>query len=215
MSKLKEMKSKPKDEKPFDFTYILLGGLVLIVLGVIYLFFFVQPAVANLVSETDPFKGPIDSKVVFVEFSDFQCPACGAAFPTIKRLSDEYSDRVKFVYKDFPLSTIHPFAQKAAEAAQCALEQLKFWEYHDTLFANQEKLTVTDLKQYAVTLGLDSAQFNECLDSAKYSSRVSEDFAAGQKVGVNGTPTFFINGVKYSNMAYEQFKQILDAELAK
>lgn len=217
MSKLKDKKKQAEKEsqkKPFDWTYVLLGVLVLVVFAAVYLIFFIQP-INNVPIDGDPFKGPVGAKVVFVEFSDFQCPACGAAFPTIKRLSEEYSDRVKFVYKDFPIAQLHPFAQKAAEAGQCAFEQEKFWEYHDKLFENQENLTVEDLKQYAKDIGLEEQKFNECLDSSKYSSAVASDMSVAKQLGVNGTPTFFINGAKYSSMSYEQFKQIIDRALAK
>ncbi len=220
MSKLKEKKKMMEQEakKGFDFTYVFIGIALVLVLGFLYLIFFVPQnggPISGDIASDDPFKGPGSAKVTLVEFSDFQCPACGAAYPTLKTLSGEYSDRVKFVYRDFPLTQIHPYAQKAAEAANCALEQEKFWEYHDMLFENQESLQVAQLKQYAVSLGLDAEQFNSCLDSAKYANEVASDQSDGIRFGVNGTPTFFINGTKYSNMSYAQFKGIIDAELAK
>ena len=220
MSKLKEKKKsfQKKEDKGFDLTYVFLGIGAIVILGFIYLVFFVNPG--STISDTellddDPFKGPSDAKVTIVEFSDFECPACGAAYPVLKQLFEEYSDKVKFVYRDFPLTTIPPFALKAAYASQCAFEQGKFWEYHDKLFENQEKLAVSDLKQYAIDVGLNSAQFDSCLDTSKYSSEVAKDQSYGISIGVNGTPTFFINKVKYSNLSLEQFKQIIDAKLAK
>lgn len=157
----------------------------------------------------------MDAKVTIVEFSDFQCPACGEAYKTLKALFPEYSDRIKFVYKDFPLTQIHPYAQKAAEAGQCALEQGKFWEMHDKMFENQTGLSVSNLKNYAAEIGLEAESFNSCLDSAKMAGRVSSDASLGLRIGVNGTPTFYINGTRYQNMPIIQFRQAIDAELAK
>lgn len=223
MTRLSEVKKEQQQtSKGFDWSLVILGIAGLLVLGFIYLIFFV-PAVPgsdgstteNLVEATDPFKGPSDAKVTLVEFSDFQCPACGATYPTLKTLSEEYKDRVKFVYKDFPLTQIHPYAQKAAEAGQCALEQNKFWEMHDKMFENQTRLSVADLKNYASEIGLDTTAFNSCLDTSKMAGRVSADATLGLRVGVKGTPSFFINNKPYSNMPIAQFRQVLDAELAK
>lgn len=160
-------------------------------------------ATGNIVTESsvtttgaqDPFFGPENAEVTIVEYSDFQCPYCTRVVPTINQIKEKYGDRVKIVFKDFPLSS-HPYAQKAAEAAQCAHEQGRFWEYHDTLFANQGSLGIASLKQYASGLGLDTEQFNSCLNSGKYAAEVQEDFSDGRAAGVSGTPTFFINGKK-------------------
>ena len=150
-----------------------------------------QPSQVKLSVDDDPQKGPSDAKVTIIEFSDFQCPYCKRAEPTLNQIFDEYGNNVRLVYRDFPLS-FHQYAQKAAEASQCAFEQGKYWEYHDILYENQETLDVASLKQYAKDLGLDSAKFDSCLDSGKYESEVEKDFQDGQAAGVSATPAFFI-----------------------
>jgi len=149
------------------------------------------------VDPEDPFLGDKDASVTIVEFSDFQCPFCArAATGAIAELkTNEIADgEVKFVYKDFPLSSIHPNAQKAAEAAQCAHDQNKFWEYHDMLFANQRALAIDDLKGYAADLGLDTNEFNDCLDSGKNKAEVESDLAQATAAGGRGTPYFVVIG---------------------
>ncbi|MFH1425229.1 MAG: thioredoxin domain-containing protein [archaeon] len=166
----------------------------------------------NVGADDDAFLGPEDAKIVVIEFSDFQCPYCGAvvgthgalisqlkskdptweaAVPKLKELAK--AGKIKFVFRDFPLN-FHQNAQKAAEASECAGEQDKFWEYHDKLFENQERLDVNSLKTYASQLGLDSGKFNKCLDSGEMAEEVRKDLADGQKAGVRGTPAFFVNG---------------------
>lgn len=142
----------------------------------------------------DPTLGPDTADVTIVMFEDFECPFCGKASPVIKAMREEFGDSVRFVYRDFPLTSIHPNAQKAAEAGQCAHAQGKFWEYHDLLFKNQTKLAVDDLKTYASTLGVNTIQFNTCLDTGEYADEVQQDFEDGVRAGVSGTPTFFFNG---------------------
>ncbi len=185
---------------------------VIAIAGISY-YFLSQSATAAM---NDPFEGNEDAKVVIVEFSDFQCPACGAAFPIAKEVRESYGDQIKFVYKDFPLTNIHPYAWKAAEAGQCSLEQGMFWEYHDKMFENQNDLRVSKLKQYAADVGLNTAQFNSCLDSAKMYSSVSADQKEGLQLGVQATPTFFVNGRKYEGVQpFEKLQQLIDAELRK
>lgn len=162
-----------------------------------------------------PSKGASDAKVTIVEFSDFQCPFCSKAEPSVDEVMKNYSDKVKVVFRHFPLD-FHEKAFKAAEAAACAEEQGKFWEYHKALFANQGALSIDDLKVHAKTLNLDAAKFAECLDGGKMKTKVDADMAAGRTVGVNGTPAFFINGISISGaQPYEKFKEIIDAELAR
>ncbi len=162
-----------------------------------------------------PAKGASEAKVTIVEFSDFQCPFCSKAEPSVDEVMKNYSDKVKVVFRHFPLD-FHDKAFKAAEAAACAEEQGKFWEFHKALFANQGALAVDDLKVHAKTLNLDAAKFSECLDSGKMKTKVDGDMAAGRAVGVNGTPAFFINGIAISGaQPYEKFKEIIDAELAR
>ena len=178
-------------------------------------------------ADDDPFIGPEDAKVTIIEFSDFQCPFCrsfwSGAFNQIKSEYIGAGKSVKFVYRDFPLS-FHPMAQKYAEAAECAGDQNRYWEMHDKIFEEQEKLgtgtisslDVSDVKGWAAELGLNSANFDQCLDSGKHAEEVRKDFADGSKAGVSGTPSFFINGnLLVGAQPFESFKQIIDAELQK
>jgi protein-disulfide isomerase len=168
------------------------------------------------VDPSDPVLGPANAPVTIVEFSDFQCPFCQRVEPTLKRVRETYGDRVRIVWKDFPLTSIHPQAFKAAEAAHCAGEQGKFWEYHDRLFANQQALQVESLKKYAADTGLDSAKFNSCLDMAKYAERVQAQMGVGADLGVNSTPAVFINGRLLSGaQPYETFTAVIDEELQR
>jgi predicted DsbA family dithiol-disulfide isomerase len=158
-------------------------------------------------------RGPRDAAVTIVEFSDFQCPYCSRAKPTLDRVRDTYGDRVRLVFRDFPLP-IHPLAPKAAEAGACAKDQGKFWEMHDRLFDQQQKLAVADLKQHAKELGLDAAAFDECLDSGRHAADVQKDAAEGARYGVTGTPAFFVNGRPLVGaQPYEGFAQVIDDEL--
>ena len=166
--------------------------------------------------ESDPALGPSSAPVTVVEFSDFQCPFCQRVAPTLKKLRETYGDKVRVVWKDFPLTQIHPEAFKAGEAAHCAGEQGKYWEYHDRLFANQQALQPDSLKKYAADLGLDAAKFNACLDTSKYGDRVREGVVQGSRLGVSSTPTLYINGRLLSGAhPYETFVRIIDEELAR
>jgi protein-disulfide isomerase len=168
------------------------------------------------VSSDDPALGNANAAVTLVEFSDFQCPFCARVMPTLKRVHETYGDRVRIVWKDFPLTSIHPQAFKAAEAGQCAREQGKFWEYHDRLFANQQALEPESLKKHAAEAGLDAAKFNACLDGAKYGDRVQEQMGVGTGLGVGSTPTVFINGRLVSGaQPYDVFTTIIDEELER
>jgi protein-disulfide isomerase len=168
------------------------------------------------IAADDPVLGAASAPVTIVEFSDFQCPFCQSVEPTLKRLRETYGDRVRIVWKDFPLTSIHPQAFKAAEAAQCAREQGKFWEYHDRLFANQQALEPEFLKKYAADTGLDAPKFNSCLDTAKYAERVQAQMGAGSQLGVSSTPTLFVNGRLLSGaQPYETFTAIVDDELTR
>ncbi len=164
----------------------------------------------------DPAKGPAAAPVTIVEFSDFQCPYCSRVNPTLKQVEEKYGDKLRVVFRDFPLVQIHKDAAKAAEAGECAHEQGKFWEMHDRLFANQSKLQVEALKQTATEIGLDAEKFNQCLDSAKYASEVQQDVDEGARYGVTGTPAFFINGRLLSGaQPLEAFTELIDEELSR
>jgi protein-disulfide isomerase len=163
----------------------------------------------------DPVRGVASAPVTIIEFSDYQCPFCARVNPTLEQVRKTYGDKVKIIFKDFPLPN-HPQAPKAAEAAHCAGEQGKYWELHDHMFANQRALNVPELKQYAATLGLDAAKFNQCLDSGKHAGLVAAGTAQGERMGVNSTPTLYINGRPLIGaQPFEAFKQIIDEELAK
>jgi len=159
-------------------------------------------------------RGDAKAPVVIVEFSDFQCPYCKRAEPTVKKVLEEYAGKVRLVYREFPLSG-HPDAPKASEAALCAGDQGKYWEMHGKLFEQQTELAVPSLKEYARGLGLDGDKFDKCLDGGEKTKEVAMHQEAGQKVGVSGTPAFFVNGRPLSGaVPFERFKEVIDAELA-
>jgi protein-disulfide isomerase len=149
------------------------------------------------VSERDHTVGPADAAVTLVEYADFQCPYCAAAYFILQEVQDAMGDELRLVFRHFPLTQIHPFAEPAAEAAESADAQGKFWQMHDVLFENQHLLDERRLAMFAEQLGLDSEKFARDLQSHKFQERVRQDFSSGVRSGVNGTPTFFINGFRY------------------
>ncbi|MBI4463261.1 MAG: thioredoxin domain-containing protein [Acidobacteria bacterium] len=168
--------------------------------------------------EVDPdperLRGDPNAPITIVEFSDYQCPFCERAYPVIKDLLAKYDGQVKLSYRDFPLREIHSQAQAAAEASRCAGEQGKFWEYHDLLFENFNKLENATLAGHARTLGLDSQQFEGCLSSGKHRAEIERDFQEGTQAGVAGTPGFFINGIFISGaQPAAAFEKVIEAEL--
>jgi protein-disulfide isomerase len=166
------------------------------------------------VAAEGPSKGPATAPITIVEFSDFECPFCVKAEDTVKKVLDAYPGKIRLVYRDFPLP-FHPSAQKAAEAAQCAGDQGKYWDMHEKLFANQKALEPAALKGYAKDLKLDQAKFDKCLDSGEKAKVVETNKKAGEKLGVTGTPAFFINGIQLTGaQPFEEFKSVIDQELA-
>ena len=158
--------------------------------------------------------GGKDAPVTIVEFSDFQCPFCSRAEPTLKQVREKYGDKIKLVYMDFPLG-MHEHAIDAASAGRCAGEQGKFWEFHDAMFADQSKLAPADLKASAKKLGLDTAKFDECLDKGKYKAAIEADMAQGHSLGIDGTPAFYINGRPLTGaQPFDKFQTTIDEELA-
>ncbi len=155
------------------------------------------------------------AKVTIIEYGDYQCPACGVAYPILKEVEGIYSrEQLKIVFKNFPLTQIHPYALKASQAAECSRDQDKFEAYHDKLYENQKALDIASLKKYAADLGLDTKAFNACLDSGAMQSRVLGDLDEGVRKGVNATPSFFINGKKYEGvLQVDELKEIIDAAL--
>jgi protein-disulfide isomerase len=176
------------------------------------------PSQPVAVDASGPSIGDPNAPVTIIEFSDFECPFCkrfkDQTFPSIEQ---NYIDtgKVRIVFRHYPLP-FHQNAQKAHEASICAHDQGKFWEYHDALFANQADLSVPALKQYATNLGLNTATFNNCLDSGKYAQAVQDDLVAGSAAGVSGTPSFFVNGqLVVGAQPYSAFQQAIEAALAE
>lgn len=160
-------------------------------------------------------RGNADAPVTIVEFSDYQCPYCHQVEPTIEAVLAKYGDKVKFAYRDFPLRAIHDHAEMAAEASRCALEQGKFWDYHDQLF-KVTNLDKASLVGYARDAKLDPDKFDSCLKSEKYKAQIDKDLEDGRKAGVSGTPAFFINGISTSGAQQQDaFTKIIDDELSK
>jgi protein-disulfide isomerase len=164
-----------------------------------------------------PTLGKAGAPVQVVEFSDFQCPFCRRFYPSVHEVAKNYGDKVEVIYRQFPIPSLHPNAIKAAEASLCARDQGKFWELHDMMFAEQETITVSDLKQKAVRLGMNGSEFNKCLDTGKYTEEVQNDMKEGTRAGITGTPAVFVNGIEVPGGAvpYGKIAAAIDLELAK
>ena len=161
-------------------------------------------------------KGAKDAPITVVEFSDFQCPFCRNVVATVKEVMRQYPSTVRWAFRDFPIASLHPKAPKAAEAARCAGEQGKFWEYHDVLFDSQAQATTEDFKRFADQLKLDPRSFASCLDSGMQKAAVQSDVEEGARLGITGTPTFFINGrMLVGAQPLETFKKIIEVELRR
>jgi protein-disulfide isomerase len=174
-----------------------------------------DPPRVSVATDNARVAGPKNAPVTIVEFADFQCPFCGRTAATLKELREKYGDQLRIVFRDFPLA-FHQNAAKAAEAASCANEQGKFWDMHDKLFANQAKLAVADLRRYAGQIGLNENLFDHCLDSGEFSQKWQADRDEGQRYGITGTPTFFINGRMLVGAAqYDIFSGVIDEELKR
>jgi len=167
------------------------------------------------VAATGPSRGPATAKVTIVEFSDFQCPFCSRAKETVDEVMEAYGDKIRLVFRNFPLG-FHDKAAGAAKAGLCAADQGQFWPMHDRMFSHQDKLGTEELKAGAKALGLDTARFDRCLDSDEKAAALAKDKADGEAAGVSGTPAFFVNGRLLSGaQPVEAFRQIIDAELAR
>ena len=149
--------------------------------------------------ERDHIQGPATAPVTLVEYGDYECPYCGAAYPILKDVQERMGERLRFVFRNFPITTSHPHAEQAAEAAEAAAAQGRFWPMHDHLYEHQRHLEVDDLRGYAAELGLDVDRFTDELAQHTHAARVREDFMSGVRSGVNGTPTFYINGVRHDD----------------
>ena len=176
--------------------------------------------------DDDPVLGDAKAAVTIIEFGDYQCPSCRLFWRDVEpRLKKEYIDtgKVKLVFRDFPIVQNHPEAIVAAVAAQCAADQGKYWQYHDKLFREQDnrgddiiRFKVADLKKWGADLRLDTAAFNQCVDSGRHKDEVAKDYADGEGIGIRGTPTFFVNGRFIGGaQPYPVFKKMIDEELAK
>jgi protein-disulfide isomerase len=152
--------------------------------------------------DRDHIQGPAEAAVTLVEYGDYQCPYCGAAYPIIKEVQARMGGTLRFVFRNFPISTSHPHAEQAAEAAEAAAHQGRFWEMHDLLYENQSRLGEEDLRSYAKELELDVRTFDQELADHVHAERVREDFMSGVRSGVNGTPTFYVNGTRHDG-SYE------------
>jgi protein-disulfide isomerase len=173
------------------------------------------PFRANVSVAGAPSRGPANAPVTIVEFEDFQCPYCKSVQPTLKQILSHYGDKVRLLYVDYPIESLHPAAFQAHQAARCAGEQAKFWEYHDLLFKNSPSASPEQLDAYAKQAGVDVPAFKTCLNSGKYQSAIQKDEEVGNKLGVNGTPAFFINGRLLSGaQPFAEFSRIIDEELA-
>jgi protein-disulfide isomerase len=161
-----------------------------------------RPALTPPVTARDHAQGPPEAPVTLVEYGDFECPHCGRAYPIVKAVQARMGHDLRFVFRDFPLTKSHEHAEHAAEMAEATGQKGKFWEMHDLLFEHQDALEDADLIGYAASLGVDPVWAAAALAQGVFRERVREDFASGVKSGVNGTPTFFINGVRYDGILH-------------
>jgi protein-disulfide isomerase/Skp family chaperone for outer membrane proteins len=177
---------------------------------------YLEPLRIKIDTAGHPSRGADSAPITIVEFSDFECPFCGGLFPTLKQIEKDYGDKLRIVYREFPLTSIHPHAEKAAEAALCAFEQQHFWEFHDSMFGNQKELSIADLKQRAADMKLNTEKFNECIDSSRKVEAIQKDVQDGARAGVTGTPAMFINGRFLSgNQPYQTIKDLIEDELQR
>lgn len=203
---------------------IILSIIALVLVGIAGLVTFVNGSTGSNSTEVPERLVRDDShtagtgKVQIVEFGDYQCPACAQAHPTTKKLMEEYEGKISFVFRNFPLIQIHPNAMLAAQAAEAAAAQEKFWEMHDKLYENQQAWSAladptSTFVKYAAELGLDEDKFKNDLTNNVYKERIEQDQSDGYAVGVNGTPTFFINGKVQRQFDYDSLKSAIEAEL--
>ncbi len=163
------------------------------------------------VGDRDHREGPADAPVTLVEYGDYQCSYCGEAFPIVKKVQATLGDRLQFVFRNFPLTTVHEHAQDAAEAAESAGAQGKFWEMHDAIYLHQDDLSTDGLVRIGESIGIDAGKLKSDLSAHTFQARVYEDFMSGARSGVNGTPSFFINGIRYDgSWDYETLVAVLE-----
>ena len=178
-----------------------------------------QPSIATLSPPVDPqrdhVRGPADAPVTLVEYGDFQCPYCGEAYPVVRELQERFGDQLRFVFRHMPLPDLHPRAPFAAEAAEAAAVQGRFWEMHDRLFEHRLELDDSDLREHAEEVGVpDSDRFDAELREGAHTARVDEDYRSGAQSGVPSTPRFFVNGmIHLGSASYGELAEAIDAEL--
>ena len=173
-----------------------------------------MPALKNPVVEADHIQGSLDAPAVLVEYGDFECPHCRMAHAVVHRLQHHFGERLCFVFRNFPLTRIHPFAETAAESAEFAAANGKFWEMHDSLFKHQDQFGSGLFARLATELGLDGAELDAAIESSAYTQRVHTDFVGGVRSGVNGTPTFFLNGERHDGGAeYDLLRDAIEAAI--
>jgi protein-disulfide isomerase len=166
------------------------------------------------ITSADHIEGPVTAPVTLVEYGDYECPYCGLAFPVVKKVQRRFARKLCFVFRHFPLTEVHPFAEAAAEAAEYAGAHQRFWEMHDGLYGNQDQLGVTLIFALGRTLGLSDSGLRDAMATKKYSAKIQADFLGGVRSGVNGTPAFFINGELHrGTYAYEDLAAAIDARL--
>jgi protein-disulfide isomerase len=172
-------------------------------------------SLTQLVSERDHADGPANAPITLVEYGDYQCPYCGAAYPVVKRLQKTLGKKLRFVFRNFPLTQAHPFAMAAAEAAEAAGLLGKFWPMHDMIYEHQAHLSVPALASWAISLGLEDAKLQKALEDPSIDKRIQEDRRSGIRSGVNGTPTFYINGSRYDGSPdYDSLLAVLEEQIA-
>ncbi len=168
------------------------------------------------VTSSDHIQGNVDAIITLVEYGDYQCPYCGEAYPVIKQVQKHFGDQIRFVFRNFPLSEVHPFAKVAAEAAEFAAEHNKFWQMHDLIYENQTNLSQSMLLGLATVLKLPVKQLEIDIQTKAYEAKISEDFMGGVKSGVNGTPTFFINQHRYNGSPeFRELVAVIESMLVK
>ena len=192
--------------------YILGGGMLILIFSLIYLSVPRNTSVKDIEIGNLPPRGDPNASIKIIEFSDFQCPACKASHPIIDRIFQDYQGEVVLYYRYFPLP-MHENSFIAAEAAECANRQGRFWEYHNILFENQDKLDKNNLKKYAENLGLNKEKFNICLDNEETKEIVLIDVNNAKKLNLKGTPTYFINGREFFGANQQEIEKIIEEEL--
>jgi protein-disulfide isomerase len=228
LAKEEKEKNKEKQELFGKFKKLIIVVLILGVLGYfgykIYNYFTAPlPEVAAQpieINDSDWIEGPKEAQVTLLEYGDFQCPACGNYYPLVKKLHEEYPENLRVIFRNFPLVSIHPNAMTAAKAAEAAGKQGKFWEMHDKLFENQtdwsdERDPKDKFIGYANDIGLNEEQFVSDMDSSEVQDKINNDMLSGNTLGVNSTPTFYLNGKQVTPKSYDEFKSLVDGELNK